>query len=65
MSLMMESPTAALTVKETARELRISRCHLYDLFGDGTIRRVKLGSKVLVPRSEIERILAGDERKAS
>ena len=47
-----------LTVDEAATLLRISRRHLYELIAEGKIRAVKLGRRVIVPRSVIEALAA-------
>jgi excisionase family DNA binding protein len=44
------------TVKDTCRLLSISRSHLYDLYAHGQLRFVKIGSRTLVPATEIARL---------
>ncbi len=56
---------AAYSILEACRQLTISRTTLYRLIDDGKIRRVKLGKRALIPSSEIDRILAGDETDAA
>ncbi len=53
-----ESPQA-LKVEEAARLLRISRASAYRRVGDGTIRVVRLGRLIRVPRAAIEELLMG------
>jgi excisionase family DNA binding protein len=48
----------ALTVKDACRALSVSRSHLYNLTDGGQLRRVKLGNRVLIPASEVDRVLA-------
>ena len=47
-----------LTVDEAAAMLRISRRHLYELLAEGVVRSVKLGRRVIIPRSVIEELAA-------
>lgn len=47
---------AFLTVNETCTELRVRRTKLYELIADGTIRAVRIGSRLRVPRQELDRI---------
>lgn len=57
----MSTRPAAYSIREACWQLGISRTTLYRLMNEGTIRRVKLGKRVLIPSSEIVRILADDE----
>ena len=47
-----------LSIPEAIEELRISRTHFYRLKRQGRFRTVRLGYRVLVPRQEIERLIA-------
>lgn len=47
------------SVREAAKVLGLGRNTTYDLVKDGKIRSLGLGRKVLIPRREVERILAG------
>lgn len=49
----------ALTIPEAAKELRISERSVARRVADGAIASVKIGSRRLIPASEIGRILAG------
>jgi excisionase family DNA binding protein len=49
-----------LDIAEVATNLRVSRRHIYRLVARGELRVVRLGRRVLVPRSELERLLDGD-----
>lgn len=55
------SPPAARpeahSIGEAAERLRCSRSHLYVLIDKGLIRRVKVGSRTLIPASEVDRII--------
>lgn len=52
-----------LTVPEAAAQLRISRSHFFKLKRRGVIETVKLGSRTVVPRREIARLI--DEAMAA
>jgi excisionase family DNA binding protein len=52
-----------LTVPEAAAQLRISRSHFFKLKRRGIIETVKLGSRTVVPRREIARLI--DEAMAA
>ena len=52
-----------LTVPEAAAQLRISRSHFFKLKRRGIIETVKLGSRTVVPRREITRLI--DEAMAA
>lgn len=55
-----------LTVSEAMSELRLSRSTLESRVHAGVIQRVPgLGRKILIPRCEIDRLLAGEEKGAS
>lgn len=49
--------TAGLTVPETAHELRISVRTVESMLADGTLASVRFGRRVVIPRSEIDRVL--------
>lgn len=46
-----------LTVPEAVEALRISRSHFFKLKRRGVIETVKLGSRTVVPRREISRLI--------
>lgn len=48
------SAPLVLTVKETARLLRLSRNKTYELVAQGCIPHVRLGRRVLIPRFGLE-----------
>lgn len=50
----------ALTVAEYATVMRLSRQGAYDSINRGDVRATRLGSKIIVPRSEVERLLGVD-----
>jgi excisionase family DNA binding protein len=49
-----------LTVEETASVLGVSRGTTYAQINAGAIRSIRLGKRLLVPRAEIDRLLAGE-----
>ncbi|CPR69457.1 helix-turn-helix domain-containing protein [Mycobacteroides abscessus] len=42
---------------EAAEALRIGRTHFYRLMAEGRIRPLRLGSRTLIPRSEVRRLI--------
>lgn len=48
----------AYSVSEACKALGISRSHLYEQVRRKRLRIVKIGSRTLVPASEIERLLS-------
>jgi excisionase family DNA binding protein len=50
---------AAFSIGESARKLGVGKSSVWALIAKGSIRRVKLGGRTVIPASEIERILAG------
>ena len=53
------------TMAEAARELRLGDSKFRQLCQGSAIRTVRVGRRVLVPASEIERFLAGDRQPAA
>lgn len=50
-------PCLALTVEEAAEVLRLSRCTVLELVGEGRLRVVRVGRRVIVPTRAIEDFL--------
>lgn len=48
---------AAFSIPEAAQQLSISRSAIYRLIDRGELRRVKIGSRAVIPASEIVRLL--------
>jgi excisionase family DNA binding protein len=48
-------------VTECAYVLSIGRTKVFDLIREGRIRIVKIGDRTIIPKSEIDRLLAGGE----
>lgn len=55
--MVTDTRPAAFSPAEAAQQLSISRANLYRLIAEGTIRRVKIGRRTLIPASEIDRLL--------
>lgn len=55
---MLEEPVV-YTVEEAGRLLRLSRGTAYEAARNGTIPTIKCGRRVLVPRVQLEAMLAG------
>lgn len=51
--------TLALTVNETARELKVSRWTILKLIREGAIPVVRAGSRIIVPRQSVRHFLQG------
>ncbi len=49
-----------LTVEEAAKILRISRNSAYEAVKRGDIPSVRIGRRVLVPRTSLEKMLRGE-----
>ncbi len=50
-------PPAALSPADAARELSLSRSHVYNLMAAGELRSVKIGRRRVIPYSEVTRLL--------
>lgn len=50
---------AAFTVKRFCEHIQISESHFYNLLKAGRVRVIKLGRRVLVPTTEVQRLLDG------
>jgi excisionase family DNA binding protein len=57
--LIASSGRRAFAVKEAAALIGVSRSMLYVLIKSGALRTIKLGGRRLIPRDEIEALLAG------
>ena len=55
---------ATLTVEEAGELLNISRSLAYQGVKSGAIPSIRIGRRLLVPRVQLERLLAGEERSA-
>lgn len=48
------------SVDESAHIIGCGRTKIFDLIREGRLRIVKIGARTIVPRGEIERLMAGD-----
>jgi excisionase family DNA binding protein len=53
----------ALPVEDVARALALTRRSIIKMIDLGEIRAIRVGSALRIPRSELDRILAGNARK--
>jgi excisionase family DNA binding protein len=60
-ALMSDNERLAYAVSEAAALLGISRTHAYALTKTGELPTVALGRRLVVPRSKLEELLAGDQ----
>jgi len=51
------------SVAKTARVLGVDRQTVVKAIGKGQIRAVEIGSRLLIPQKEIERLLADEDEK--
>lgn len=54
----------AYTPKEACAATGLGMTTLYKLMKEGQIRKVKIGSRTLIPRSSLEALFAGDDAAA-
>ena len=54
---MQEHTTLASTIPDTCRRLGIGRTLVYDLIKKGKLRSIKLGTRTLIPESELKRLI--------
>jgi excisionase family DNA binding protein len=57
-------PRHAYSLDEAARSISLSRRALYRLIDSGELKTIKLGSRRVVPRDELERLCRPQEHKA-
>jgi excisionase family DNA binding protein len=61
-----EIEPAALRIADACRYLSIGRTSVYRLIAEGRLRPVKFGTATLIPRSQLDALLAtGDDAKAA
>ena len=51
-------PRRGLSIPEACEILGVSRATIYRRINDGSVRVVRLGGRVIVPSTEIDRILS-------
>ena len=54
---MQEHAPLANTIPDTCRRLGIGRTLVYDLIKQGKLRPIKLGTRTLIPESELQRLI--------
>jgi excisionase family DNA binding protein len=53
------------SVDEACYATGVRRTKLYDLIKQGRIRSVKIGARTIIPKSEIDRLLNGNDDRAA
>jgi excisionase family DNA binding protein len=53
------TPRLTLTVEEAAKALGISRAFAYEAVQRGEIPHIRIGRRILVPKAQLDRLLAG------
>jgi excisionase family DNA binding protein len=53
----METARVTRNVREVAKRLGISQSHCYDLVREGKLPAIRLGSRIVVPLSALDRFL--------
>lgn len=51
-------PPVANSIIDTAKRLGVGRTTIYELIGTHELRTFKVGSRVLIPESELQRFVA-------
>lgn len=57
----MENPRDAYSKDEVAARLGVGIVTMHRMTKNGTIRTVRVGRRVLIPRAELERFLAAEQ----
>ena len=47
------------TISDVCEQLSVGRTTVYQLIGDGTLRRVKVGARALIPQADVDAFVAG------
>ncbi len=55
-----ENQALTLTVEQAASALGVSRTIAYEAIRQGEIPSVRIGRRILVPKSALDRLLSGD-----
>ena len=55
----------ANTIQDSCSRLGIGRTLLYDLIKQGRLRPIKLGSRTLIPESELQRLISDQQTQAA
>lgn len=60
----MQNKRLALTVKEAAELLGISKNSAYQACLTGELPHIKIGKRVIIPRLALERLLSGEDKES-
>lgn len=55
----IEDTRLAVSPGEAAKRLYVSKAHVYRMVKSGEIKSARLGGRILIPVSELERVIAG------
>jgi excisionase family DNA binding protein len=47
------------TIPDVCGQLSVGRSTVYGLIDDGTLRRVKIGARTLIPQADVDAFVAG------
>jgi excisionase family DNA binding protein len=47
------------TIGDVCEQLSVGRSTVYQLIGDGSLRRVKVGARALIPQADVDAFVAG------
>lgn len=47
------------TIPDVCGQLSVGRSTVYKLIDDGTLRRVKIGARTLIPQADVDSLVAG------
>jgi len=61
----MESKKLTFTVEETAKILGIGRNSAYEAVTRGEIPVIRVGKRLLVPKTALEKLLSGNQTKTA
>lgn len=59
-----QSDVLAFRINDACKALSLGRSTLYKLMGSGKLRSITIAGRVLIPRSEIERLIKEGARDA-
>lgn len=62
--VLLENPTTPTqrklcTIPNVCGQLSVGRSTVYGLIDDGTLRRVKIGARTLIPQADVDAFVAG------
>ena len=47
------------SIPDVCEQLSVGRSSVYGLIEDGTLRRVKIGARTLIPQADVDALIAG------